>query len=170
MITHHGHPDPNLLAAFSDGSLTAMERAALLDHLSACQPCRECVSLAARSLMSKPPRPTNHWPIWAGFAAAMIAFLLTASLWHRYPSASPHQLSVLSPLRQASNSSKRFEHLRLTRPEDSPPAISLLSHLIRKRPRQDQLVVTGPYGERWLTLQTAWSLPGTTAESPGTVN
>jgi Putative zinc-finger len=41
------HPDPNLLGAFLEKSLTQPERVRFLDHLSQCKNCREILSLTA---------------------------------------------------------------------------------------------------------------------------
>jgi Photosynthesis system II assembly factor YCF48 len=41
-----GHPDANLLSAFSEGALSVRERGEVLQHLSICQDCREITSLA----------------------------------------------------------------------------------------------------------------------------
>lgn len=40
------HPDPDVLAAFSERSLPPREQSALLEHLSRCADCREIVALA----------------------------------------------------------------------------------------------------------------------------
>src|ERR1700692_2678849 len=40
------HPDPELLAAFAENSLSGRDRDGLLNHLSACTDCREVLYLA----------------------------------------------------------------------------------------------------------------------------
>ncbi len=71
------HPDANVLAAFSEQSLSGKERAQVLAHLGACAACREVVSLAVPEVA--PPLPHTdlrpqwtRWPVlrWAGLAAA----------------------------------------------------------------------------------------------------
>ena len=47
MATVEDHPDPNLLGAFVEKSLSQRERVRVLDHLSRCTNCREIVSLTA---------------------------------------------------------------------------------------------------------------------------
>lgn len=46
MATPGDHPDPNLLAAFSENSLPLRERGEVLRHLAVCATCREISSLA----------------------------------------------------------------------------------------------------------------------------
>jgi len=41
-----GHPDPNLLTAFSERALPESERALVLEHLARCDDCRDVVALA----------------------------------------------------------------------------------------------------------------------------
>ncbi len=45
------HPDPDLLTAFAENSLTERERLPVLEHLSSCADCREVVSLAQPELV-----------------------------------------------------------------------------------------------------------------------
>ena len=47
MATVEDHPDPNLLGAFVEKSLSQREQVRVLDHLSRCTNCREIVSLTA---------------------------------------------------------------------------------------------------------------------------
>ena len=47
------HPDPNLLAAYAEKSLTAREQAQVLDHLAVCAECRDVVAVAAPELQAQ---------------------------------------------------------------------------------------------------------------------
>lgn len=75
-----GHPDPDVLTAFSECSLPKSERAAVVEHLARCGECREIVALAlpATESAQQTARPTSDgwltWPVlrW-GFIAAGVA-------------------------------------------------------------------------------------------------
>jgi hypothetical protein len=79
------HPDPDLLTAFSENSLTALERAPVIDHLSHCKDCRDILAIAASAaefpVQSKilpgagfAPSPWFVWPAfrWAALAAGVL--------------------------------------------------------------------------------------------------
>ena len=75
------HPDPDLLAAFSEQSLTQRERTQILEHLSRCGECREVISLAtpepALSSKSHPVPSVSgwlRWPVlrWGALAACVV--------------------------------------------------------------------------------------------------
>lgn len=76
------HPDPDLLTAFSERSLSPVEQAGLLEHLSRCAECREVVALALPASEALQPRlqvsggSRFSWPVfrWA-FVSAGIAAL-----------------------------------------------------------------------------------------------
>jgi len=73
------HPDADVLTAFSERSLSQVERAGVIDHLSRCGECRDVVALALpySEPMQEAPRVSAAgwltWPVlrW-GFAAAGI--------------------------------------------------------------------------------------------------
>lgn len=82
------HPDPDLLTAFAENSLSERERSPLLEHLSSCTACREVLSLAQSELVienadaaaaaasSAPSQP--RWSSrmifnWAAVAACIVA-------------------------------------------------------------------------------------------------
>jgi len=80
-----GHPDPDLLAAFAEGSLLARERTQVLAHLGVCAACRQVVWLA----LPQTPAPqaasapaTSSWLRWPvlrwGAAAAAVVIVATA--------------------------------------------------------------------------------------------
>jgi len=75
------HPDPDLLTAFSERSLSPAERAGVLEHLSRCAECREVLALALPASEAWQPgwqvsRRRLTWPVfrWV-FASAGIASL-----------------------------------------------------------------------------------------------
>lgn len=86
------HPDPDLLAAFAEGALTARERTQVLAHLGACAACREVVSLALPQTPAPQPAPAPvpsawlRWPVlrWGAVAAAMV--IVAAAVMLRMPS------------------------------------------------------------------------------------
>lgn len=72
------HPPADLLAAFSEKRLPALERKFVLDHIAACMECREVLALAApepelTSVVVR-PRATFWRPVlsWGGIAAAIV--------------------------------------------------------------------------------------------------
>jgi len=80
------HPDADLLTAFSEGTVTAAERAKLEQHLASCSECREVIFLAvprtdsATPAVIAAPRTRNRWfPAWAPWAAAA-GILVVASI------------------------------------------------------------------------------------------
>jgi len=74
------HPDPDLLAAFTDRALGKTERVQVLEHLARCGNCRDIVSLAPPELEAggivTPALRSSGWlrgPIlrWGGLAASV---------------------------------------------------------------------------------------------------
>jgi hypothetical protein len=72
------HPDPEILAAFAEGSATDLERGRVFKHLSACTDCREIFYFAQASpeevqqvLFASPKRPRFAMR-WATLAASVI--------------------------------------------------------------------------------------------------
>ncbi|MDE3135200.1 MAG: hypothetical protein KGL59_01380 [Acidobacteriota bacterium] len=53
------HPDPNLLTAFAENSLSEAERLPVVKHLSRCAECREVVMLATNAADSGAPEATS---------------------------------------------------------------------------------------------------------------
>jgi len=49
--TPDSHPDPDLLTAFAEHSLTAREKEQVLGHLATCALCRDTVALAGSPLV-----------------------------------------------------------------------------------------------------------------------
>jgi len=88
------HPEDDLLAAFAEQSLTATERAGIMEHLSACSRCRDIVFLAQRAaepdahaLAAAPSQTTPgwrwNWGWWVGAGALATALVLASiSLLH----------------------------------------------------------------------------------------
>lgn len=75
-----GHPDPDLLTAFSERSLPAHERAVVMEHLARCGECRDVVALAlpATEAVTETARFAQHawfrWPVlrWGALAAGVL--------------------------------------------------------------------------------------------------
>lgn len=75
------HPDANILTAFAEQSLPAMERTSIIEHLSRCADCRDVVALALpatedSALTVNPVRGGWFtWPVlrWAFVAAGVVA-------------------------------------------------------------------------------------------------
>jgi len=79
------HPDPEMLAAYGENSLSAHDRHRLLSHLAACADCRDALYLAMPELHTQPVlRPSYKSPRlavrWATLGASVVilgAVLLT---------------------------------------------------------------------------------------------
>jgi hypothetical protein len=75
-----GHPDPDVLTAFSERSLPAHERAVVMEHLARCGECRDIVALAlpATEAVLEPARAAHRdwfrWPVlrWGAVAAGIV--------------------------------------------------------------------------------------------------
>ena len=79
------HPDPDVLTAFSECSLSRRERDGVLEHLARCAECRQVVALAlpaeaSPSLVVRPMR--DQWLTWPRLRWGMIAagVIVVASL------------------------------------------------------------------------------------------
>jgi len=73
------HPDPDVLAAFAENALVQGERAQLLQHLGACDDCREILylaapdSAAAQKVLSFQPKPRSGLVFrWGALAASLV--------------------------------------------------------------------------------------------------
>lgn len=75
------HPDADVLTAFAERSLPALERSTVLEHLARCRDCRDIVALALPATEPLPatavhsPRAWLTWPAlrWGFVAAGIIA-------------------------------------------------------------------------------------------------
>lgn len=85
MTTSDPHPDPNLLAAFTENALLDRERASVMEHLAHCEHCREIVAAPVLelepALMAAAAAPMPHavmsvkrWSVlrWTAIAACAI--------------------------------------------------------------------------------------------------
>jgi hypothetical protein len=85
-----GHPDPDLLTAFAEKTLSSRERLQVMDHLAACAECREVLSLAVPESEVVPVRPAPvkagswlRWPVlrWGALAACVVIIGAAVSLY-----------------------------------------------------------------------------------------
>lgn len=84
-----GHPDSDVLAAFSENALLESERDRVLAHLALCPECREVVALAQPELVVQPivadsrKRAWFEWKVFrVGAAVAAVAVVAIAVLLH----------------------------------------------------------------------------------------
>lgn len=76
-----GHPDPNVLTAFAERSLSEPERAFVLQHLGRCADCRDIVALSLPAMeqpetnVAAPATGRLTWPTlrWGFVAAGVVA-------------------------------------------------------------------------------------------------
>ena len=104
------HPDPDLLTAFSEKSLSGKERDQILRHLAVCADCREVLSLAQpesepEGAVAAAPVPSDlrrrwfHGSLlpWAAVAACVV--IVSGAVLLRYPLAK--KMTAYSPPAQA---------------------------------------------------------------------
>ena len=111
MATVEDHPDPNLLGAFVEKSLTQDEQVRVLDHLSRCANCREIVSLTATQpgiagAVSVAPARVGwlSWPVlrWGAAVACVVVVGAAVTLRQQHesrqiePTVSEESLSLKS--------------------------------------------------------------------------
>jgi Putative zinc-finger len=85
-----GHPDANLLAAFTENSLTNQERTAVLAHLAQCADCRDYIALATHAAETESPgvavsatgtRVRCFSPVWRWVPGAAAVLCVAAVAW-----------------------------------------------------------------------------------------
>lgn len=118
------HPEADLLAAFTEQSLSAGERERVLAHLAACADCREVVHLSLPPLeedqqvfAGSPPSKIFGWNRmrWGALAAGMAAVFTVAVLIQRED---PRQFSANKPV--ADRAALSEENKALSKPEGKP--------------------------------------------------
>ena len=82
-----GHPDANVLAAFSARTLSRNERTSVLSHLEECPECREVLALSSSHALKASRRSQWVWPVASAIAAACAVF---AIVW--LPQLIPHTM------------------------------------------------------------------------------
>ncbi len=118
------HPDANLLTAFLENSLSARERTAILQHLSACDDCRDIVSLSLPEqsvtvvTAATPVSSRLAWPVlrWAALAACVVVVGAAVMLRHQ-----PHSKSQESIAVQTSNPVSSEAKVVTAPPASAPP-------------------------------------------------
>jgi len=80
------HPDPDLLTAFAEKSLSERERSQVLQHLGQCTECRQVVALAMPEMVAPSPIPAPtrwfSWPVlrWGALAACVVVVSAAVTL------------------------------------------------------------------------------------------
>ena len=98
------HPDPDLLAAFVEKSLTDRERSLVLQHLADCADCRDVMSLAMPEIAT-PPSPVLQksnwlsWPVlrWGALAACVVMVSTAVTLHYQTRQAMETYIAKTSP-------------------------------------------------------------------------
>ena len=122
------HPDPDVLTAFSERSLSRLERDGVLEHLARCSECREVVALALpaeeSALLVVRPMVSKWltWPRlrWGAIAAGVIVAGLLGAL--RYRAISHPGWAEFQKPSQAAGMAKQAKNLpaALAAPETMP--------------------------------------------------
>lgn len=100
------HPDAGLLTAFAEQSLTAGERARVLDHLAACAACRDILALALPEQVAAPAQAAVrpgwwHWSALRWGAVAATAVVVVGAVWIvSIPNLLRSRMAVSSEVRQ----------------------------------------------------------------------
>lgn len=97
------HPDPNLLAAFAENSLSKSARADVLQHLAACRQCREVLSVSVPEMPAAVVTTTPagsawlRWPVlrWGAVAACVIVVGAAVTLRYKHQEAARNSVSEL---------------------------------------------------------------------------
>jgi hypothetical protein len=108
------HPDADLLTAFSEHSLTTVERQQVLSHLAVCSTCREVVVLAMPDSVTPevlaPARQSwFRWPMLRWTAVAATAVVVWAAVAVLVPRKQSRDVSV--PVQQTASTTKPAEPL-----------------------------------------------------------
>ncbi len=155
MIEPTGHPEPDLLAAFSGDSLSDGERSRVIKHLAICQGCRECVFAACEGTRN-PTGVQRHRSLAfsllglaAGAACVMLPIVHIDSFTNR---TDPVEVRTISS--RVEPNPRDFLHVSLLRDPGTGSERTLLSHLMLRKQR-NQIVVKSRYGERWFTFTSA---------------
>lgn len=104
------HPDPDLLAAFVEKSLTDRERSQVLQHLADCADCRDVMALAMPEMVS-PPSPVLQksnwlsWPVlrWGALAACVVVVSAAVTLHYQRRQALETYVAEKTPATPASS-------------------------------------------------------------------
>lgn len=103
-------PDANVLAAYVEGRLGAVETDALDGHLADCRRCRETVALMTRALAGAPEKrrsPTAAAAGWLALAATLVlATIVGTRIARERPSLTPPPKKEPSPVPAASTVSE----------------------------------------------------------------
>ncbi|HEY7617339.1 MAG TPA: zf-HC2 domain-containing protein [Terriglobales bacterium] len=146
---HAAHPDPDLLAAFTENALNERQRGEVLEHLAQCAECREAVSLslapeemvvpemaaaaeAAFAPVAAPALASRRlgWPVmrWGALAACAVIVAAAVLLRYRtYDKVAPYTAST-SASPAASMSQQRGTTLperEKLEPKSAPPSTPL---------------------------------------------
>jgi hypothetical protein len=119
------HPDADVLTAFAEKSLPALERDVVLEHLARCGDCREILALAlpaTEKVESKPVPARGGWLTypslrWGFVAAGIVAVVSVGVVQLQRRAATPDMVTKAKPQLDAATSEARNEP-----PAAAPPA------------------------------------------------
>ncbi len=100
--TNAAHPDPDVITAYVEKSLTERERNQVLGHLAQCRNCREVVALslpeheAAVPAAASTPAAWLAWPVlrWGALLACVVVVGAAVTLHRQFRASSPSGLSA----------------------------------------------------------------------------
>lgn len=104
------HPDPDLLTAFAEKSLSDGERSHVLQHLAECADCRDVMSLALPELEAAQSPELQRsrwlsWPVlrWGALAACIVVVSAAVTLQHQRRSTSEPYFAEKVPAASATS-------------------------------------------------------------------
>jgi hypothetical protein len=145
------HPDADLLTAFAEQSLAAVERTRVLQHLAACGECRDIVALALPETQivaaSTQVSPTGigwiHWPAlrWGALAAGVLAVASVGIIqFSRHNTRATVAVNLaqerLAPAAPDSNQARELPTVRATNEKSELAAPSSKTVVTRKAPSE----------------------------------
>ena len=119
------HPDPDLLTAFAEKSLTERERTQVLQHLGQCADCRQVVGLAMPETVEPSPIPARapwfSWPVlrWGALAACVAVVSAAVTLHYERRESAERVITQSTPAPAA--------------PAPTPPETSALQGQVAKQ-------------------------------------
>lgn len=124
------HPDPDLMTAFVERSLSQREQSEILQHLAQCGECREVVALSLPEYPVAVPRSVPvrsawlSWPVlrWGALAACVVVVGAAVTLHYRSTKTSPTAITVPSSDAAIAQSRPAVAHATLLPP--STPAFA----------------------------------------------
>jgi hypothetical protein len=145
------HPDPNLISAFAENSLSGDERAQVLQHIAQCADCREVVFLSSPDQAATLPATASSasnwlsWPVlrWSAAVAAVVVVFAAVSQHRQSGSRAMRSDAILR-----SDAPNAKEKATSTPPAEQKPDVALMAKTASAPPVTANGAVGGAEGTR----------------------